>query len=351
MKTSPTRSLAAAALAISLSLAGCGPRQERTLHVFTWADYIDPDLVAQFERANACRVVIDTFDSNETMYAKLKAGASGYDVITPSSYMARTMWEEGMLDALDHAALPSLRHVDPKYLERFAIDREMRYSVPYMLSTTGLGYRASRVQGMEPSWAALDRPDVRGRVTLLNDMRETIGAALKSLGLSLNTTSDADLGRAREVLLRWKRNIAKFESEQYKPGVASGEFLVVHGYSGDIFQAQEEEEDVAYAIPREGASVACDDLVVPKNARQKPLAHALIDFLTEPAHAATNAKLTCYLPPNSAAYPLLDPEIRENPGIFVPEEILQKCEVIRGLAPADLQKYQRLWDQIKSANP
>jgi spermidine/putrescine transport system substrate-binding protein len=340
----PALALVLGAVALA---AGCGAGAPRTLHVYTWADYLKPEVVKRFEQEHRCRVVIDTFDSNESMYAKLKAGASGYDVITPSSYQVSIMAEQGMLLELDHAKLPNLVHVDPEYL-RIAIDAGMRHSVPYMLTNTGIAFLKDKVKDAQPTWAMLDRADLKGRMTMLNDMRETIGAALKFLGYSLNTTDEAQLAQARDVVIRWKRNLAKFENEQYKSGIASGEFLLVHGYSGDIVQAGAENANITFLAPREGLSIACDDLVIPKDSKEAELAYAFINFLHDPAVAAENSNYISYLCPNADAYPMLPAEFRNNPAVLLAPEVRAKCEVIRDLG-ADNVKYTRTWDQIKAA--
>jgi spermidine/putrescine transport system substrate-binding protein len=341
--------LLAAALAAAVFLApGCGSGRQAdpVLHVYTWSDYIKPELVSRFEAENRCRVVFDTFDSNEAMYAKLKAGASGYDVITPTSYMVSLMRSQGMLRPLDPALLPNRVHVDPDYL-RIAIDRDMAYSVPYMLTNTGIAYLKSKVADFQPTWGMFNRADLKGRMVMLNDMRETIGAGLKFLGYSLNSTDPGELAKARDVILGWKANLAKFENEQYKNGVASGEFLVVQGYSGDILQVQAENNDIAFAVPREGGAISCDDLVIAASAREVRLAHAFINFLHDPAVAAENTGFTQFLCPNRDSYPLLDRAIRENPGIFLAPEIKAKCEVLADLG-AQNALYVKIWDEIKS---
>jgi spermidine/putrescine transport system substrate-binding protein len=329
-----------------IGTGGC-KKETPVLHVYTWADYIKPEIVAGFEKDHACKVVIDTFDSNEAMYAKIKAGATGYDVITPTSYMVSLLQAQGMLQALDRTALPNLIHVDPDYL-KIAIDKNMDHSVPYMLTNTGIAYLMSKVKDFEPSWAMFDRADLKGRMVMLNDMRETIGAALKFLGFSLNSTNDEELAKARDVVLRWKKNLAKFENEQYKTGIASGEFLLVHGYSGDILQVQAENKDIAFAMPKEGGTISCDDLVIPKPAKEVKLAHAFINLLHDPQVAAQNSNFTRYLSPNKDAYPLLDASIRNNPGIFLAPELRAKCEILADLG-ADNAKWVKVWDEIKAA--
>jgi spermidine/putrescine transport system substrate-binding protein len=338
--------LAAAALAALLAAAGCG-KARPVLSLYTWSDYIKPGLVRRFERERGCRVVLDTFESNEAMYAKLKAGASGYDLLTPSSYMVSLMHAQGMLRRLDHGLLPNLAHVDPDYLA-IAVDRTMDHSVPYMLVVSGIAYLEGRVKDVVPSWRMFGREDLAGRMTMFNDMRETIGAALKTLGYSINTTSAAELAKAETLLLAWKRNIAKFENEQYKIGLASGEFLLVHAWNGDVFQVRRENPDVRFFVPEEGTIISCDDLVIPADAREPALAHAFIDFLHDPAVAAENTVAIFYLCPNKDSYPLLPAEIRDNPGIFIRPEIRAKSEVIADIGAANAL-YVKVWDRLKSA--
>jgi spermidine/putrescine transport system substrate-binding protein len=327
-------------------LARCGGNK-LVLHVYAWADYFKPDLISRFEKEQSCRVLIDTFDSNEAMYAKLRAGASGYDILTPTSYMVSLMNSQDMIQKLDHNRLPNLAHVDPEYL-KMAIDKTMDHSAPYMIVNTVIAYLKSRVRDFQPSWSMFDRADLRGRMTMLNDMRETIGAGLKYLGYSINTTSARELAEAREVVVRWKKNIAKFENEQYKTGVASGEFLVVQGYSGDILQVQKENPDVGFAVPREGTVISVDDLVIPKGAPQPGLAHAFINFLHDPGVAAENTTFLKYLCPNRDAYPLLGEDLRKNPGVFMDPDVRARSEIIAELGAANAL-YTETWDAIKAA--
>jgi spermidine/putrescine transport system substrate-binding protein len=337
--------MALALVAALLSPAACGKAQP-VLSVYTWSDYIKPELVRRFEREHACRVVIDTFESNEAMYAKLKAGASGYDLLTPSSYMVSLMQAQGLLRRLDKGLLPNLVHVDPDYL-KMAIDGAMDHSVPYMITNTGIAYLEGRVKDVVPSWRMFGRTDLRGRMTMFNDMRETIGAALKFLGHSINSTSAADLAEAEALLLEWKKNLAKFDNEQYKIGLASGEFLLVHAWSGDIFQVRKENPDVRFFIPEEGTIISCDDLVIPAAAREIALAHAFINFLLDPAVAAENTAFIYYLCPNKDSYPLLPAEIRDNPGIFMAPGIRAKSEMIADIGPANAL-YIKVWDRLKA---
>jgi spermidine/putrescine transport system substrate-binding protein len=329
-----------------LFLIGCGGGKP-TLYIYNWADYMDPDLVAEFEEQNNCRIVLDTFDTNEAMYAKLKAGATGYDLIFPTSYMAKLLWEEGLIQELDKRQIPNVSHVDANYLQTKAMDPAMVYSVPYMIGTTGIAYRSDRVESEVEGWEVFEDAQFAGRMTLMNDMRETLGAALIYLGYSANTTDIAEIEAAGAVVKRWMANIAKFENEQYKSGIASSEFFVVHGYSGDLLQVIEEDAAIVYVLPKEGFMIGCDDMVIPSNAPNAELAHTFINFLHDPEIAARNTEWVYFLAPNSSAYPLLSEEVRSDPAVFVPEDLMSKAEIIRDLGE-DNALYIQVWDQLKA---
>lgn len=318
-----------------------------TLHVFTWADYVDSALVKKFEKANSCKVVIDTFDSNESMYAKLKAGAVGYDVVFPSSYIIPQMVQQGMIQELDQTKLPNIANIDPEVLDKVA-DKTMKHGVPYTLGYTVIGYRKDKVKNIDASWSTLARTDFKKRVTLLNDMRETIGAALKSLGYSMNTRDEKELNEARDVLIGWKKGITKFDNEAYKAGVDSGEFVVVHGYSGDLWQVMQRNKKVGVVIPAEGVSVACDEMVIPKSAPNAVLAHKFIDYLLDGKNAAQNMQSIGYLCPNTAALKIVGKEFLQNPAMTISAEVKLKSEVIQDIGE-DLKKYTKVWDEVKAA--
>jgi spermidine/putrescine transport system substrate-binding protein len=321
--------------------------QAETLHLYTWADYISPEVVKKFEQQHGCKVVIDTFDSNESMFAKFKAGASGYDLVVPTAYMIQVMQAQGMLAPLDHKLIPNLPNIDSAVLAK-VMDKTMQHSVPYTVAYAAIAVRKDKLKNAEATWAMFDRSDIAGRMTLLDDMRESIGAALKFLGHSINTRDDAQLAAARDVLIRWKKNLARFDNEGYKSGIDSAEFLLVHGYSGDLFQVQMENPKVEILIPREGVTIGCDEMVVPKTAKQSALAHAFINFVLDPAIAAENMEWMGYYCPNKPALAKLSAEFLKNPAITIPEDLQAKCEVIEDLGP-DLAKYTKVWDQVKAA--
>ena len=300
-------------------LAGLGAEREE-LRIYTWSDYIAPEVIARFEKANNCKVVVDTFDSNEAMYAKLQAGATGHDIIMPTSYMIPLMEKSGMIQALDHARLP---HVRRNFDRRFAVnilDPSFAMSVPYAVTYTGIAYR-----------------------------KDKVGAALMYLDYSINSQDPAQIAKAADVVIGWKRNVAKFDNEQYKDSVASGEWFVGHGYSSDVIQMMLENENVGFALPKEGFSIACDEMVIAAGSKKVDLAHKFIDFCYDPDVAAANMREICAPMPVEGAFAKLEEKLRRI--LFRDESALKEGEVIRDFSDQpEVQKlYVGAWERIKSA--
>lgn len=339
--------LVTAILILTSLFSGCSSGKDE-LYIYNWSDYINEDLVKRFEDENNCKVIQDYFDSNETMYAKLKAGAAGYDIVFPSGYMVSVMAKEGLLLELDHTKIPNLKNLDEKYVP-FSLDDNQQFSVPYMLTNTGIGYLKSKAgDNFEPSWNIFANPEYKGRMTMLNDMREAIGAALKYLGYSMNTVNTVELEEAKKVLIGWKQNLAKFEADQYKNGLVSQEFYFSQGYNGDVYQVMAENNDIGYAIPKEGTTLASDNMAILQDAKNSDLAYKFINFMLDGKVAAENIEYVYYLAPNKEAYQYLSDDIKSNPVILMPDEILKKCEVMEDLGEKN-DLYSKVWDEVKAA--
>ncbi|MBN2684566.1 MAG: extracellular solute-binding protein [Pontiellaceae bacterium] len=333
--------------AVAAVLTGCGKDAKPVLNVYNWADYVDEDQLAAFEKEFNCKVVVDTFDSNESMYAKLKAGATGYDVIFPSSYMCKIMSDQNMLVQLDHARLPNLTNLDPAF-KALLIDKENRYSVPYAFGYTGIGYRTDKIKNPEASWDLFANTQYSGRTTLLNDIRETIGAALIKLGYPLNSTDEKQINEAADLVIKWKKQIAKFDSEQYKTGIDSAEFILVQGYSSDLLMVMDENDDIDILFPKEGMASTCDEMVIPTSSDNQDLAYEFINFMLRPEVAAANMEWNLAQIPNLPAYDLIDEEVRNNPAIFLTPEVLANCQILEDVGGA-IVLYTQAWDRIKAA--
>ncbi len=352
MKTESRRITIFALICILVSfltvLSGCSRGEKSVLYIYNWSDYIDEALVEEFTEKTGIEVISDYFDSNESMYAKLKAGASGYDIVFPTSYMVEIMNKGSMLLELDHEKIPNIGYVDRKFLA-MSPDSGMNYSVPYMISTTGIGVLGSRTGSPEKiSWNIFSDPGYAGRMTMLNDVRETIGAALKYLGYSYNSIDTEELEKAGDLLISWKKNLAKFENDQYKNGLVSGEFYISQGYSGDILQVQEENEDISFIVPEEGTSISVDNMVILKDSKNTENAYSFINYLLEPEVAARNIEYVYYLAPNTEAYKLLSREILEDPAVFITDDVINSSEILLDQGENNVL-YSRVWDRVKAA--
>jgi spermidine/putrescine transport system substrate-binding protein len=304
------------------------------LNFYNWSEYIDPELVSGFEEQYGVDVVEDYYDSNEAMLAKLQAG-SVYDLIVPSDYMVGIMIDEGLLAALQRDAIPNLSNLGAVFADP-AYDPGGVYSAAYQWGTTGLGVNLDVVgEDYEPSWGLVFDPDLvstyPGGITLLNDPRETMGAALKYLGYSLNSTSETELQEAADVIAGVKDYIAAFDSDQYDENLVNGEVAVTHGYSGNFFAAFDDIDGwdtFAYVIPEEGATLWVDNMAVPANAEHPCTAHTFINYLLDAENGAALTNWNYYASPNEASSEFIDPDILGDETIYPSDELRQKLEII-----------------------
>ena len=278
------------------------------------------------------------------MYAKLKLGAAGYDLIFPSSYYLDILVKQGMIQTLDLKNIPNISLLDPVYMQA----RPPIFGVPFLIGFSGLAYRQDRLQEIEHSWNVFAREDLKGRMTMLNDFRDALGAALKFLGYSINSKNPAEIDKAADQLIKWKKNLAKFESEQYKSGIASAEFLVVQGHTIDIAKLRREDPNVVFIYPKEGAIMAIDYMAIPIGAKNPALANAFINFMLEPSIAAQNISHINALIPVLPAYELLDPKLKQDPILFPPREAAKKMEIIEDLKE-ETKLFFQAWDKVKAS--
>lgn len=315
------------------------------LHIYNWADYISPEIVTEFEKKYNCKIVQDFFDSNEAMYAKVKAGATGYDLYICTSYMIKLLKEQKMIIPLDHSKIPNIINIDSAYLQ-LALDPKMEYSIPYLITFTGIAYNKEKVKNFKSSWSMFDRADLKGRMTIMNDYREAIGAAMKTIGKTYNTADPESLTAAKNILLRWKKNIAKFDVDEAKRGLTAGEFYLIQAYNGDAQQFMKENPNLAFATPEEGTSMSCDEMVIPATSKNVELALTFINFMLDAQVSAKNMEFVNYLAPNVPAQKLMPKKFLESPAVYPPASILKKCDMLQDLGTAN-QIYTKTWDEIK----
>ena len=317
------------------------------LHLYTWEDYVSPDLVKRFEKENKCEVVIDTFDSNETMFAKLKAGSTGYDLIVPTSYMVKVMNDQGMLLPIDQAQVPNIKNIDPSALTK-VYDKKMEHSVPYTLGYAVFAYRTDKVKKAPDSWAVFGEDGVAGgNAFLLEEGRDVVACALLLGGKSVNSVEPADLAAAKAVLRGWKKNVRGFTGET-KDHLLSGEAWMIQAYNGDVAQAMKESPGkYGFAVPKEGGILWYDNLVIPKGAPNRDLARKFVEFVLRPDVAARISNGIRYAVPNKDAFEKVDKAVREDPVIYAPAEVRKRLQSELDLGD-DMKKVTDLWGEVRA---
>ena len=319
---------------------------ESEVRVYTWSEYIAEHLIEVFKMNTGINVIYDTYESTDEMRAKVTPGQSGYDVVMVTDYMIPEFVELGLLAEVDTALLPNTIHLDDKF-KNPDYDAGNKHSMPYLWGTTGFGWNSAKVADMK-SWADIFEPAKVQRysktVTMLDDMRETIGAAMKYLGYSLNDLDEGHLNEAKQVLLAQKPYLAKYTGAlEYIPGLSGGRFMISHAYSGDAFVAQADNPDIRYTIPEEGCTLWVDNMTVLKDAPHAIAAHAWINYILDPTVMAIISNVRYYANPNKDSVPFLNTDVAEDPAIYPPEDVYKKLEIMKPVTPEEMEKYQRVW--------
>jgi len=327
------------------------PISSNQLYIYTWADYTDKDLLDSFTAQTGIQVIVDIFDSNETMLAKVQAGGgAAYSIIYPSDYMVKRMTQLHLLREIDHSKLQGLENFFDKF-QNPDYDPGNRYSLPFTWGTTGLIYNAAKLKQEPEDWDYLwdNSEQLWRRIALMNDLRETIGAGLRSLGYSYNSTNPQEIAQAYEKLLRIKPTLANFTTDGWRDLMLAGDLTVAMGYSFSALEVADENPNLKYVVPKSGTSLWTDAMVIPKNAPNLKAAYAWLNFMLRPEVTVPLSERLYFATPNRAAYELLPPELQENPTLFPPEEILNKCEGILPLDPEKEKEYARYWIKLRSS--
>jgi putrescine transport system substrate-binding protein len=348
---------------------GARAEEDKVLNVYNWSDYIAEDTVAKFTAETGITVNYDVYDSNEALEAKLLAGKSGYDLVIPSAtpFFAREI-KAGAFRKLDKSRLKNLGNLDRQILDKAKLaDPGNEYGVPYMWGTTGLGYNVEMVKDALGAEAPLDSlklifdPAVAEKlapcgISLLDTAQEMFPAALAWLGRDPLSKDPKDLEKAAASVAAIRPFVKKFHSSQYLNDLANGDLCVSFGYSGDIVQARNRAREakngvaIAYSIPKEGAMMWIDMMAIPADAPHPDNAHRFIDFILRPEIAAAISNAIGYPNANAAATKLVDPAIRDDPGVYPPEEVRAKLFFDRPAAPDYERARTRAWTQVKSGS-
>jgi spermidine/putrescine transport system substrate-binding protein len=334
--------------------------QKDVLNVFNWNNYIAPETIQRFEAQCKCKLKETYYSDNEEMLAKLAAGAKGYDIIVPTSNYIQGMAKAGYIQPVDKSKVPNLKNIMPAYLNT-PFDRNNQYSVPYAYTITMIGYNEQKMKELGisiDSWSAIFDPKilqkVKGRVTVLDSQSELMAAALKYLGYSVNDRDPKHWEEAKQVILKAKPYWAAFKASGYIEQLSAGNIWLVHGYSNDIYQADQGAQQakqpfrIKHAMPKEGAVLALDAMVVAKNAPRPDLAHQFINFMLEGQNSADLTNMIGSGNPNAAAMQFIKPEIKAMSAIFPDEATAKKLEMLKDLNSKERRLMSRIWTEIKA---
>lgn len=341
------KSILTLVVGFSLLLAGLAQANER-LFVYNWSEYMPEAVIALFEKETGIKVVYTTYDANEAMYARIRLlDGKGYDLIFPSTYYVDKMRKEGLLMPLNKELLPGLVHLDPSLLNK-SYDPENRYSLPYLWGSTAIGVHAGLVDASKvTAFADLWKPEYKGRVMLTNDMREVFGLALHVLGYSGNSVKEAEIAAAYEKLRDLMPSLRLFAAENQKQVLLSGEAVIGAIWNGEAYMAAEENPDIRYVYPKEGAVFWVDSMAIPKGAANPEGAHRFINFILRPEIAKMITAEIGYATPNKAAKAFLSPEVASNPTVYPDAELVHNGEFQNDVGDAILI-YQRYWERLKT---
>jgi spermidine/putrescine transport system substrate-binding protein len=352
----------AVAGASGFALSGCGwtlakvqtaPVAQQVsdeLHIYTWSNYIDQELVNAFKAKTGIKVIFDIFDSNETMLATIQAGKGGiYSVIYPSDYKVSQMIQLGLLSQLDHSRLEGIANLLPRF-QRSVHDPGNRYSVPVSWGTTGLVYNGEKLSDPPTDWSYLwqNKDKLTRRLTLMDDVREVMGATLRSLGFSYNSSNANELKQAYERLQDLKPAIATFTTDAWRDQIIAGDLLISMCYSADAVSVMNQNKKLKYAIPKSGTSIWSDTMVIPNAAPNRDAAYEWLNFMLQPEVAAKVTERLFFATPNAAAFQKLPESLRSNVSLFPPELQISKSESIAPLGKATLELYDQYWTKLTS---
>lgn len=323
--------------------------EEKKLNFYNWDTYIGETTLQDFLDATGVEVSMDLFADNDELFAKLKEGNPGYDVIVPTNDFVERMIRANMLMKIDRAKIPNFKNLDPAFQDA-AFDPQRTYSLPYMWGTIGIGYRKSRVSQVPTSWAALfNSPEYSGRISLINSPSETLPVVLKYLGHSLNSTDPAAIKEAEEMLTRQKEHIKVFAEDNGQDLLLSGDVDLAMEYNGDIIQVQEEDDDIGFIVPDEGTLVWQDCLCIPTGAPHPENAHAFMNYLLDAEAGALIADYIQYATPNAAAKARMSSEYQNNPAIFPTDAVLQRSESAKYRGEATQRLFDEAWTRISAS--
>lgn len=327
--------------------ASTGSNGSKVLNLYTWGDYIDPSLLTKFQKQTGYHVNVETFDSNEAMFTKIKQGGTSYDLTVPSDYMIEKMKEAKLLLPLDKAKLTGMKNYDPRFLN-LDFDRDNKYSVPYFWGTLGIIYNDKFVKpGSIQHWNDLWEKQYKNKIMLIDSARDVMGFSLASMGKSMNTTDPATLLAAENKLNRLAPNVKAVVADEIKMYMSQNEAAVAVDWSGEASEMLDNNSHLHYVVPSEGSNLWFDNLVIPKTAKHFKAIYAFLNFMSAPKNAAQNAEYIGYATPNMKAKALLPKAIRNDRQFYPDNKTIEHLQIYKNLSPEKVGLYNDRYLEFK----
>lgn len=324
-----------------------GYSSKNKLTIYNWGDYIDADLIKQFEKEAGITVVYETFDSNEAMMTKIEQGGTAYDIAVPSEYMIDKMIQEDLLLPLDHKKLSNLNNIDERFMD-LPFDPKNKYSIPYFWGTVGIVYNSKMLGDIEiTSWSDLWDPRLKNEILLVDGAREVMGMGLNSLGYSLNDLNHDHLNEAKKKLDSLMPNVKAIVGDESRMLLENEEASIGLVWSGVASEIMAENEDLEFVVPKEGSNLWFDNMVIPKTAKNVEAAHQFIDFMLDAEVAAQNTEYVSYATPNKEALNYLPEEIVNDERFYPAPDLTERLEVYENLGKKNLAYYNELFLRFK----
>ncbi|MCU7210215.1 ABC transporter substrate-binding protein [Turicibacter sp. 1E2] len=335
---------------IALLLSACSRDTREKLYVYNVGEYIDREVLNLFEEEFNCKVIYELYDSNETMYQKIKAGGTNYDVAFPSDYMVEKMIKDDLLIPLDYDLIPNFQYIDERY-KNLPYDPENSYTVPYFWGTVGILYDQSVIKEPVDSWSVLWDDAYKGNVFMYDSQRDSLMVALKLLGYSMNTHDIEELEEAKQLLIDQRPLVYAYVTDQVIDNMIAGNAALAVVYSGDATYIMDENENMNYVIPKEGSNIWVDSMVIPKTAQNVELAHEFINFMQRPDIALMNTEYVMYSTPNTETLKMVaDQEWTQNDAYSPSEELLATLPMETFRDPGEfIKQYDDIWTQVLAA--
>lgn len=329
--------------------AGCQKSDKKTINVLNYGENIADGIIDEFEDKYNVKVNYKTFDDMETMYIEVASGKTNWDAILVADYMADRMIQEGLLQKINKDNIPNLQEMNESDMGQ-PYDPNNDYTVPYMNGTIGIIYNKDLVDDTVDSWDIMWNEKYKKQIFVLDAQRDAIGMALKKLGYSLNTTDEKELEEAKNLLIEQKPLVLKYGADEVKDLMTSGEAAIAMIWSGEGLTLADENENLEYVIPKEGANYWLDSWAIPANANDKETAEAFINFVSGKDNAYKIAEEIGYTTPNKLAMEEQPEEVRNNEGAYMPEEVMERCEIYKYLPQEKLKLYEEVWSAVKAAD-